>query len=134
MAEERGTTAAAGGPPIPWGLLVLAWLLPGSGHLVLGRKRRAAVFFGVILAAFVTGLSLHGELVLPQAGNPFSLLKAFADLGSGAFFFLGRLTGAGRGDPTAAGWAFGNTFLFTAGMMNWLVVLDVSDLARGLKE
>ncbi len=134
MGEQRETPAARPEPPIPWGLLALAWLLPGAGHLVLGRRVRAAVFGGVVAAAFVTGLLLHGELVLPHPGDPFSWLKAFADLGSGALFALAHLAGAGRGDPTAAGWAYGNTFLYTAGMMNWLVVLDVSDIARGMKE
>lgn len=134
MAEGKATTPAEAEPPVPWGLLALAWLVPGAGHLVLGKRVRALVFGAVVLAAFVTGVLLHGELVLPHPGDPFSWLKAFADLGSGLLFAVVRLAGMGRGDPTAAGWAFGNTFLYTAGMMNWLVVLDVSDIARGLKE
>jgi hypothetical protein len=41
---------------------------------------------------------------------------------------------SGGGSPLAAGFSYGNTFLYTAGLMNLLAVLDVSDIARGLKE
>ena len=43
-----------------------------------------------------------------------------------------RCTGRG-GDPVAAGFFYGKTFLYTAGLMNLLVVLDVHDIARGDK-
>ncbi len=135
MAERKDDERAAEpGKPVPWGLLVLSWLVPGLGHLVLGKRTRAIVFAAVILAAFVTGILLDGELTLPQGGSPFSWLKAFASAGSGIAFVLARLAGLGHGDPTAVGFAFGDTFLYTAGLMNWLVVLDVSDIARGVKE
>ena len=53
---------------------------------------------------------------------------------------LGGLSGGfpfglqGGGSPSAAGFAYGNTFLYTAGLMNLLAVLDVSDIARGEKD
>lgn len=132
--KEPEASAQEDGPPVPWGLLALAWLVPGAGHLVLKKRTRAVVFGVVVFAAFVTGLLLNGELVLPHPGDPFSWLRAFADLGSGVLFVAARAIGIGHGDPTAGGWAWGNTFLYTAGLMNWLVVLDVSDIARGGKE
>ncbi len=132
--RKRETEASEEARSAPLGLLAAAWLVPGLGHLLLGKRKRALVFAGVILAAFVTGLLLDGELALPQHGNPFSWLKAFASIGPGLPFLIARLAGFGHGDPTAAGFAFGDTFLYTAGLMNWLVVLDVSDIARGVKE
>lgn len=120
-------------PPVPWLLVAVSWLLPGLGHLLLGRRLRACVFAVVILASFVTGILLDGELALPRPGEPFSWLAFLACLGNGALFLVGRLTGAGVGDPTAAGFNYGNTFLVTAGLMNLLTVLDVSDISRGAK-
>ena len=119
--------------PLPWGLLLVSWLVPGAGHLILGRRRRAVVFTSVILLAFLTGLLLDGELVLPRHGSPFTWFKSFACVGNGVLFLLGRLAGVGAGDPTAAGFPYGGAFLYTAGLMNWLVVLDASDIARGRK-
>ena len=75
--------------------------------------------------------------------------KTLACLGNG-ILYLGRMlwlngldglfSGAfpygleGGGSTIAAGFVYGNTFLYTAGLMNLLVVLDVSDIAKGDKE
>ncbi len=114
--------------------LIPAWLVPGLGHFLLGRRQRAAVFALVIVAAFVTGVALEGELAVPNRSDPFSWLAAVACLGNGILFLATKLFGFGKGEPTAWGFAIGNTFLYTAGLMNLLAVIDVSDIARGLKD
>ena len=38
---------------------------------------------------------------------------------------------AGAGTVTAASYEYGNTFLMTAGLLNFLVILDAFDIARG---
>jgi len=133
-------------PPL---LLVAAWLVPGLGHWLLGKRDRALVFGLVVLAAFVTGVLVDGELGTPRSGNPFSWLATFACAGNGVLYLvrllwvngLGGIFSnafplglAGGGDPMAVGFSYGNTFLYTAGLMNLLAVLDVSDIARGVKE
>jgi len=133
-------------PPV-W-LLAAAWFIPGLGHWILGKKVRALVFGVVVLCAFATGVLLDGELGTPKPQNPFSWLAAFACLGNG-ILYIGRLLWLngvgdllagipfglqGGGSPSAAGFAYGNTFLYTAGLMNLLTVLDVSDIARGEKD
>jgi hypothetical protein len=152
MMVERSDTAAEHDAPsskAPPLLLALAWLVPGSGHWVLGRRRRALVFFVVVVAAFTTGLLLDGELGTPRHGEPFSWLATFACFGNGILYlarllWLNGLSGIfsggfpfgidGGGEPVAAGFAYGNTFLYTAGLMNLLTVLDTSDIARGEKD
>ncbi len=133
MAEPEARKRPERIASAPPGLLAAAWLIPGLGHLVLGKKLRAAVFAGVILASFVTGLLLQGELAVPRSGQPFSFLAFLACLGTGVPYIASRLLDLGLGDPMAAGFGYGNTFLVTAGLMNLLTVLDVSDIARGLK-
>ena len=133
---------------IPHLLLAAAWCIPGLGHWILGRRKRAVIFGLVILCGFVTGVLLDGELGTPKPENPFSWLAAFACLGNGVLYLvrLVWLNGfgdffaefpyglTGGGSPSAAGFAYGNTFLYTAGLMNLLTVLDVSDIARGQKD
>lgn len=114
-------------------LLLLAWLVPGLGHLLLGRRRRAAVFAAVILIAFVVGIALRGELILPKSGDPLSYLAFVAVLGNGVLFVAAKLLGFGSGVVTSASYEFGNTFLLTAGMMNLLLLLDVHDIVTGKK-
>ena len=142
--EERGGGQNRASVP----LLLGSWFLPGFGHWRLGKKRRAGVFAAVIFCAFVTGVFLHGEIGTPKPESPFSWLAALACLGNGVLAiarlvwlngFSGLLSGfpfalQGGGSPSAAGFAYGNTFLDTAGLMNLLAVLDVSDIARGEKD
>ncbi len=142
--EESSTKPANSAPPA---LLGAAWLVPGLGHLLLGRRTRAMVFFGVVAAGFVTGVLLDGEVGVPRADNPFSWLSTIACAGNGLLYlarlvWLNGLGGLlsnlplgleGGGDPVSAGFGYGKTFLITAGLMNLLAVLDVSDIARGAK-
>ncbi len=115
-------------------LMTLAWLVPGLGHLLLGRRLRAGVFAAIIGVGFVVGILLQGELMLPHQGDPLSYLGFIAALGNGFLFLVARAFGLGGGIVTAAGFEYGNTFLLTAGMMNLLLVLDTHDIAVGKKE
>lgn len=133
VPENAKTTKGPATLPRP-ALMVAAWLVPGLGHFLLGRKLRAAVFSAVIVVGFVLGLALHGELILPRAGEPLSYLAAVASLGNGVLFLLATLLGLGEGVVTAASYEYGNAFLLTAGMMNLLLVLDVHDIVVGRKE
>ncbi len=142
----KSTQPVAGAPPL---LLAAAWLIPGLGHWILGKRVRAVVFAVVIVSAFVTGILIQGELGTPRPGEPFSWLATLACLGNGLLYVVrllwvnglhGVFSAAfpygilGGGDPVAAGFAYGNTFLYTGGLMNLLVVLDVADIARGDKD
>lgn len=56
--EEAGPP----GPPVSAELTLAgilgAWLLPGLGHLLIGRRAKAALYFGVITATFLAGTAL----------------------------------------------------------------------------
>ncbi len=145
-SEASGDGAASHGAPI--GLLAIAWLIPGLGHWLLGKRVRAAVFAALVVAAFVTGVIVDGELGTPRQSNPFAWLSTFACIGNGLLYlirlvWLNGLAGVvsafpfdlqGGGDPVAVGFSYGNTFLYTGGLMNLLTVLDVSDISRGEKD
>ncbi|MGC8916490.1 MAG: DUF6677 family protein [Thermoanaerobaculum sp.] len=121
--------------PLPLALVVAgAWLFPGLGHLLLGKKLRAAVFAAVVVVSFVVGILCQGELILPKPGDPLSYFATVATLGNGALFFLAKLLGLGDGVPTAPTYEYGNAFLLTAGVMNLLLMLDAYDIAVGKKE
>ena len=132
MAEA--TRAVRSSPlPLP-AMLIVAWLVPGLGHLLLRRRLRAGVFAAVIAVAFVAGLVLDGELIMPKSGDPLSLLAFIAILGNGVLFFGARLLGFGEGVVTSPAFEYGKTFLLTAGMMNLLLLLDVHDIVSGRKD
>ncbi len=108
-------------------------LIPGLGHVLLKKWDRAAVFLGVITTMFILGLYLQGRLFNPDFSNLFATLKFLADSGTGLFYWLCWLQGLGTGDPTAYTYDFGNVFVYAAGLLNMLVILDVYDIALGRK-
>ncbi|MFY9609155.1 MAG: DUF6677 family protein [Blastocatellia bacterium] len=122
--------------------VVAAWLVPGAGHLALGRYGRAALFFVAITGAFVLGLSLNGRLFWPTVAEPpsifhfdlITLLWFFAQIGSGLCYLVSYAIGFGtRPTPEAATFEYGNTFMFLAGLLNYLVIHDAFDIAAGRK-
>ncbi len=113
---------------------VLGWLLPGGGHLYLGRRERAAAFFLLVLCAVVVGTQLDGNLYRIEPNRPLTVLGTFACAGMGLPYLVLRFLLSYGGDIVARGYEYGTTFLLTAGLMNWLLVLDCWDIAIGRKE
>lgn len=112
---------------------VAAWLIPGGGHLLLFKWLRGALFFGIVMLLFGLGLSLKGQL-FGLAPGFFGALKFFANVSTGLPYLLGVSAGWGQGDIQSFSYEYGNTFLFTAGLINMLLVLDAFDIAQGRKQ
>ena len=112
---------------------VLAWLIPGAGHLLQKRRDKGLVFLIAIPAMFVIGLWLSGRLFPFEWSDPLVFLGAIADRGVGAPYFIARLMDAGAGTVTDQSYEYGNTFLMTSGLLNFLVILDAFDIAMGRK-
>jgi len=139
-------TAADAQRPYPLGVraivVVLAWLIPGAGHFALGRLGRGALFLVLIAGSFVLGLSLHGRLYAPVPDQTtmfhfdlISVLWSFAQVGTGLCYILGHVLGFGSTyRPGAPTYEYGNTFMFLAGLLNYLVIHDAFDIAAGRKQ
>ena len=123
-AGERGTLAL---------VCMAGWLVPGAGHWWLGRRQKAVVFFGALLAMFAIGLLLEGRIFPFEPSEPLVFLEAVANIGLGGPWLVARLMDAGAGLVTAVTYEYGNTFLIVAGLLNFLVILDACDIALGRK-
>lgn len=113
--------------------LVAAWLIPGCGHLMLGKKVRAGVFFVIVMTAIATGCLLEGNLHRILPNQPLTILATLGSMGSGIPYFALRFLAGYQGNVVAPGYEYGSAFMLTAGLMNLLLVLDVFDIARGRK-
>ena len=109
-----------------------AWILPGAGHLWLGR-RKGVVFLIVLPAMFALGLALHGRIFSVDLSQPLVALAAIANVGAGLPYLVARGLGYGAGDVIAVTYEYGNTFLIVSGLLNALVVVDAFDISMGRK-
>jgi hypothetical protein len=132
VQEGQGAVPIAG-PAKIFGACVAAALVPGLGHAALQKWDRALVFLGSIGLMFVLGLSLQGRLFDPDFSEFFAALKFLAEAGSGLLYWICWLGGMGVGMPTAYTYDYGNLFIYVAGLLNMLVVVDVFDIAMGRK-
>jgi hypothetical protein len=81
----------------------------------------------------VLGIQLQGRLFNPDFGDLFSALKFSADAGSGLLYWIPWFRGLGTGDPTAYTYDYANVFIYVAGLLNMLVIVDAFDIALGRK-
>ena len=125
--ESHAMTAAA---------CVGGLLVPGLGHLLLQRWVRGFLLFGSVVLMFVLGITMQGALSsFPDTGGftSFRTLNAFANIGVGLPYYLAERSGFSEGVPTSPTADYGWLFLVVAGLLNYLIVLDAFDIARGRK-
>jgi hypothetical protein len=114
-------------------LCLASWIVPGAGHVWLGRRGKGLVFLFAIPVMFAIGLAIRGRLFPFLLSDPLVCLEALAEAGAGVMFFAASALGYGAGDVRAVTYEYGNTFLIVAGLLNMLVVLDTYDIAVGRK-
>lgn len=113
--------------------LLAAWLVPGAGHLMLGKLRRGVIFFLIVLTAIAVGCLLEGNLYRVLPNQPLTILATLGSMGMGTPYFILRFIFGYQGNIVAAGYEYGSAFLLTAGLMNLLLILDAWDIVRGRK-
>jgi len=113
---------------------LLAWLLPGAGHLYLRRKGKGLVFLFCLVALFVLGVAMQSKLQLHLGfDDPLAFIVSLAQMALGGPYLLARFLGEGEGLVTAVTYEYGVTFTAVAGLLNILVMLDAYDTATGRK-
>lgn len=118
--------------PLQRKALLGAWLVPGLGHWLLGRKDRALFFAATLIPVFVTGLILGDfATVSPFDRHP---IWGLAQLPGGLMTALAALLTKGA-NIEAADVFYSTAQLYTgaACLLNILAMCDVHDLARSPK-
>ena len=127
-AADRAQTT-----PTSYLIAAAAWLIPGAGHLWLGRTQKGLIFLVTLPLMFAVGLWLEGRIFPFQPAEPLVALAAFADVGIGLPYFVAKAMQLGAGNVVALTYEYGNSFIIVAGLLNMLVVLDAFDIAQGRK-
>lgn len=136
MAAKFTTAERQRASAEPGSLVLLclgAWLIPGAGHLWLGRRQKGLIFLVALPLMFMTGIWLRGRIFPFELSEPLVALAAAANVGIGLPWFLARAFDLGGGVVTAASYEYGNCFMIVAGLLNALVILDAFDIGMGRK-
>jgi hypothetical protein len=126
MAETE-KIEAKGNQPMAIAAAVAGWIVPGLGHLILGKWGKAIGYFVAVGALAVVGLRLRGE-VFASGGDAFGTLGFLADLGAGVFYFLAHTINTLGPDVSRAAGDYGTRLIATAGVVNLLCVLEAFEI------
>jgi hypothetical protein len=133
VAGDKGLVEQSTGRVSPTIALIAGWLVPGAGHLLLGKWIRAALLMVSIVGMFAIGVALKGKVYLPNTGEPLDMLGFAGDLGSGILYGLARLMSWGQEPVLVAIADYGTKFIVVAGLLNIVAAVDAHSLASGRK-
>lgn len=107
---------------------IAGWLVPGLGHLLVGRPWRALIYATVFAGLFAAGVVLDGGMLWIR-GDIVSYFAYLGRLGGGIPAFVALAVPATRfGDAMAPTFEIGSTYLTVAGGLNLLAALSLFDL------
>jgi len=112
-------------------LLVAAWLIPGCGHFLQGRRWRGLILFASIISMFILGVLMQGEFFTLQSPSLLRRLGFLGEWAVGVAMPTAYFFGYTGGNPYFVSSDYGTAFLVAAGMLNTLTILDAYDIAMG---
>ncbi|MBI3856632.1 MAG: hypothetical protein HY293_13175 [Planctomycetes bacterium] len=108
---------------------IAAWMLPGAGHLLLGRWKKGLFFFGLLAATYAFGMWIAGWRPVSFDDNPFYFVGQY---GSGLTLLIAKLRGAEKaivGERIHPGWFDpGLLYVCVVGLLNLVIMLNILDL------
>lgn len=114
---------------------LLAWAVPGLGHIFVGERTRGLICLCTIAATFWGGVAIGGvcDSVDPAARTAWFMAQSCTGVHALAAYAWGQRLGRGQDAPpeTRAHWMSSETGVVyggVAGLLNILLILDV--LAR----
>jgi hypothetical protein len=133
IAGDKGLVDDSTSRVSPALALIAGWLVPGAGHLLLGKWVRALLLMAAIIGMFAVGIALQGKIYSPNTGEPLDMLGFAGDLGSGVLYGLARFFGWGQAPVLIAVADYGTKFIVVAGLLNIVAAVDAHSLASGRK-
>jgi Family of unknown function (DUF6677) len=113
---------------------VVAWLVPGLGHIIQKRYIRGLLLMASIFTMFFVGLGMQGKVYAYNTGDLLDILGFVGDIGVGAMYFVARILEWGIGNIHRAVADYGTKYIVVAGLLNVIAIVDAYHIAIGKKE
>lgn len=118
---------------LPAFALLLGWLVPGAGHLLVGKWGRALLLFVAIVGMYLIGIGLVGKIYTPNTGEVLDMLGFVGQLGMGMLYLLARWFSWGGSAAATTLNDYGTKYLVACGLLNLIAAVDAHSLANGRK-
>lgn len=118
----------------PTVVTIVAWLVPGLGHLIQRRYIRGLLIMAAIFIMFFAGLGMQGKVYSFNTGDLLDILGFVGDIGSGLLYFLARMMNWGIGNIHRAVADYGTKYIVVAGLLNIVATVDAYHIAIGKKQ
>ena len=107
----------------------VAWLVPGAGHVLLGKWKKGLFFFLILAATYAFGMTIVGWRPVSFDDNPFYYVGQY---GSGLTLLVAKLRGAEkailRPEIHPSWFDPGLLYVCVVGLLNVVVMLNILDL------
>jgi hypothetical protein len=137
MANNTETQKAAAVPAMTKqaaAVLVLGWLIPGAGHLLLKRWWRGLLIMAAIFILFFVGLGMQGKVYSFNTGDLLDMLGFVGDIGAGLLYMVAHVADWGQGAINRATADYGTKYIVVAGLLNIMAAIDAYHIALGKKQ
>lgn len=118
--------------------VLIGWLVPGGGHLLLGRRWRGTLLFCAVVFMYLFGLMMRGTAFTPKTGDLMTTLihtgGFLCNLLNGLPYLLAVSFGYQGSDIPGLAFDYGTVFLASAGLLNVLAMVDAYEIATGKKD
>lgn len=111
--------------------VLLAWVLPGLGHLAQGRRPKAIYFAVLLLLMYGLGLVLGEGASVSAERYPFHVYGQYL---AGLPALIGILIGSAPAGESILRLELGVVFTTVAGLLNLVVMIDVYEFGRRPRE
>jgi hypothetical protein len=113
---------------------LFALMVPGAGHVYLGRRGKGLLLFAAVGALFAMGVAMNAQLQIHLGFEDIlASLFSLSQMAAGLLYVVARALGFELGVPTSVTYEYGNTFTAVAGLLNVLLIMDAYDTAVGRK-
>lgn len=108
---------------------IFAWMIPGAGHVFLGKWKKGLFFFAILAVTWLAGMAIVGFRAVSFDDNPFYYIGQF---GSGITTLLAQTVSKEKAFPRPEihpGWFDpGLLYVCVVGLLNLVLVLNVLDV------
>jgi len=108
---------------------IVGWLVPGAGHVLLGKWRKGLFFFGLLGVTYLFGMWIAGFRPVSYDDNPFYFVGQY---GSGITLLISKLRGAEKAivrEGIQPSWFDpGLLYVCVVGLLNLVIMMNTLDV------